>query len=340
MPSRPVTLAVVGATGLAGRAVLELLPDSDLDLSELRLLASERSKEARIEVEGEGEDLPVAVLSAGAFRGVDLALFLGPAAVAREWAPRAVAEGCRVVDASRAFRGDAAVPLLEPALNPAALDGLGGPGIVAVAGGPAAALAAVLLPISRAAGLERVVATALCPAAGVGTRGPEQLEREAQELMNGREPEQGEPFPHRLAFNLVPQVGTFVEDGRTDEEAAAAEDLRRLLWAPSLEVAITAVRVPVFYGLAVAARVVTARSLDAEAARAALRGAPVVKLVDDPAERIYPMPMLATNDEAVLAGRLRADPGARALDLFVTADELHRVAAAALRTAERWAERS
>ncbi|HVO19787.1 MAG TPA: aspartate-semialdehyde dehydrogenase [Anaeromyxobacter sp.] len=339
MPSRPVTLAVVGATGLVGRAVLELLPDSDLDLSELRLLASERSREARIEVEGEGEELPVAALSAGAFRGVDLALFLGPAEVARQWAPRAVAEGCRVVDASRAFRGDPAVPLLEPTVSPAALEGLGGPGIVAVAGGPAAALAPVLLPLSRAAGLERVVATALCPAAGAGTRGPEQLEREAQELMNGREPEEGGAFPHRLAFNLVPQVGSFVEGGRTDEEAAASEDLRRLLSAPSLEVAITAVRVPVFYGLAVAVQVVTARVLDVEAARAALREAPGLKLVDDLAERVYPMPMLTANDQAVLAGRLRSDPAARALDLFVTADELHRVAAAALWTAERWAER-
>jgi aspartate-semialdehyde dehydrogenase len=338
MPSRPVTLAVVGATGLAGRAVLELLPDSELDPSELRLFASERSKEARIEVEGEPEDLPVAALSAGAFRGVDLALFLAPAGVAREWAPRAVAEGCRVIDASRAFRGDAAVPLVLPGVNPAALPGAG-PGIAAVAGGPAAALAPVLLALSRAAGLERVVATALCPASGAGTRGPEQLEREAQDLMNGREPEQGEAFPHRVAFNVVPQVGNLGEGGHTDEEAGAGDDLRRLLAAPALEVALTAVRVPVFYGLAIAARVVTSRALELEAARAALREAPGVKLVDDPAERIYPMPMLTANDEAVLAGRLRADPGARALDLVVAADELHRVAAAALRIAELWATR-
>jgi len=340
MPSHPVTLAVVGATGLAGRAVLELLPDSDLDLSELRLFASERSAEARIEVEGEEEELPVSALSAGAFRGVDLAMFFAPAAVVREWAPRAVAEGCRVVDASRVFRGDATVPLVEPALHPAALDGLGGPGIVAVAGGPAAALAAALLPLARAAGLERVVATALCPASGAGTRGPEQLERETQDLMNGREPEEGEAFPHRLAFNLVPQVGSFGEGGGTDEEAALEGDLRRLLSAPGLEVAATALRVPVFYGLSIVAHIATARALDVEAARTALRGAPGVKLLDDPAERVYPMPMLTANDEAALVGRLRADPGARALDLFVTADELHRVAAAALRTAELWAERS
>jgi aspartate-semialdehyde dehydrogenase len=340
MPSRPVTLAVVGATGLAGRAVLELLPDSELDPSELRLLASERSKEARVEYDGD-EQL-VSVLADGSFRGVDLALFLAPAEVARDWAPRAVAAGCRVVDASRAFRGDAGVPLVEPGVNPAALDGVRGPGVVAVAGGAAAALAPVLARLAREAGVERVVATVLSPAAAAGAGGLGQLEREAADLMNGREPDEGTAFPHRLAFNLVPQVGAFLEGGRTDEEAGLEVDLRRLLAASgggALDVAATALRVPLFHGLAVAARVVTARTLAADAARAALRGAPGVKVVDDPGERIYPMPMVSLNDEAVLVGRLRADQAARALDLFVTADELHRVAAAAIRVAELLAER-
>jgi aspartate-semialdehyde dehydrogenase len=208
----------------------------------------------------------------------------------------------------------------------------------AVTGAPAA-LAPVLLPLARAAGLEGLSATVLAPAAGVGTPGLVQLETEAGDLMNGREPEPGEAIPHRLAYNVVPQVGTFLPDGRTDEEAALETDLRRLLGEPALRAAATAVRVPVFYGLTLVARVVTARAIAAEAVRDALRAAPGVKLVDQPGERIYPMPMLSMNDDAVLAGRIRADEGARAVELVVTADDLRHAVRGAIRVAELIAER-
>lgn len=337
MPTRPVSLAIVGATGMAGRAALELLPEADLDPSELRLLASERSKDERLEYDG--EELPVATLGTGSFQGVDLALFFLPPELAREWAPRAWAAGCAVVDASRAFRSDPQVPLVAPVLNPEAAAGFRDKGIAAVATGAPAALAPVLQALSRAAGLEQLSATMLAPAAGVGTPGLVQLETEARDLMNGREPEPGEAVPHRLAYNLVPQVGTFLPDGRTDEEAALETDLRRLLGAPGLRATATAVRVPVFHGLTVVARAVTTRAIGAETVREALRGAAGVKLVDRPGERVYPMPMLAMNDDAVLVGRIRADEGARAVDLVVTADDLRHAVGGAIRVAELIAER-
>jgi aspartate-semialdehyde dehydrogenase len=337
MTTRPITLAIVGATGLAGRAALELLPEADLDPSELRLFATERSKEERLAyVE---EDLPVAQLSAAAFRGADVALFFVPPAVAREWAPRAWAEGCAVVDASSAFQADPEVPLVGPLSPPEAVDGFRARGVVSIATGPAAALAPVLAPLAREAGLERVVATVLAPAAGAGTAGIVQLETEAGDLMNGREPEPGEAIPHRLAYNVIPHAGLFLADGRTDEEAAVEAGLRRLLGQPGLRVNATAVRVPVFYGLSMVARVSTARALSAEAARVALRGAPGVKLVDDPGSKVYPMPMLSMNDDAVLAGRVRADEAERAIDLVVTADDLRHAVAASIRAAEWVAER-
>jgi aspartate-semialdehyde dehydrogenase len=332
MPSRPVSLAIVGATGLAGRAALELLPESDLDPSELRLLASERSKEERLEYDG--EELPVAPLSASAFEGVDIALFLVRPALARDWAPRAWAAGCAVVDVSAAFRADMEVPLVAPGLNPDAVGGFRGRGVVSIPGGPAATLAPALAALGREAGLSEVLATVLAPAAGAGTAAVTQLETEASDLLNGRDPDPGVAVPHRLAYNLVPQVGDFLPDGRTDEEAGMELELRRVLGLPGLSAAVTAVRVPIFYGLTVVTRVVTERPISQEAARAALRKAAGVKLVDDPGAGVYPMPMLSMNDDAVLVGRVRADEAHRAVDLILTSDDLRHGVMNAIQVAE------
>jgi aspartate-semialdehyde dehydrogenase len=334
MPTRPVTLAIVGATGLAGRAALELLPEGVRDPAERRRLAAGRAREEGERLEYLDDELPVKPVSQSAFQGADVALFFVPPAVAREWAPRAWAEGCAVVDASSAFQADPEVPLVWANALEAA-DGYRARGLVSVATGPAALLAPVLAPLAREAGLREVVATVLSPAAGAGTPGIVQLETEAGDLMNGREPEPGVAIPHRLAYNVVPQAGSFLPDGRTDEEAAVEIVLRRLLGAPALRAATTTLRVPVFYGLSVAARVGLQRPLAADAVRAALRGAPGVKLVDDPGARVYPMPMLSMNDDAVLAGRVRVDEAAQAVDLVGTADDLRHAVGTALRAAER-----
>jgi aspartate-semialdehyde dehydrogenase len=333
MPSRPLSLAVVGATGLAGRTVLELLPDSELDPSELRLFASPRS--AGTKVEYDGEELPVTALTASAFQGVDLALFCVPPEVARVWAPRAWADRCAVIDASAAFRSDAAVPLVVPEVNADALAGYKARGVVALPSGAAAAIAPVLAALGQGPGLAAVSAVLLAPAAAAGAKALEQLEREAADLMNGREPEAGTALPHRLAFNAIPQVGAFEADGRTDDEAALATELQRVLRLPNLQASATAIRVPVFYGLTIALHVTTARPTSADAVRAALRGARGLKLLDAPAERIYPMPMLTVNDDAVLVGRVRADVSGRIVDLVLATDDLRRGAAGnAVRVAE------
>jgi aspartate-semialdehyde dehydrogenase len=323
------SVALVGATGLVGRAALDALAEADLDLTRLKLLASPRSKGARID--WREEELPVEVLGDGVFEGVDVAIFCVPAEVARAWAPRAWAAGCAVVDGSPAFRLDPDVPLVVPEVNLEAAGGFRARGVVATPGCAATALALVLAPLARAAGLERVVATTFHPASSAGQRAVEQLEREATELMNGREPDPGTVVPHRMAFNLVPQVGPFREDGRTDEESRLGDETRKVLGAPGLGVAATAVRVPVFFGQAAAVNVATTRPLSADDARLLLRKAPGVKVIDDPAASVYPMTMLAVNDDAVLVGRIRGDASQRhGLDLFVVADDLRRGAATGL----------
>ncbi len=334
MPSRPLSLALLGATGLVGRSVLDALPDAELELGALKLLGSQRSAGSRVEA---GDDeVVVEPLLEGAFRGCDVAIFCAPPEVARAWAPRARADGCAVVDTSSAFRTDPGVPLVVPEVNAAALEGIGSAGLVALAGGGAAALAVALAPLHAEARLERLVVSILEPVSGAGARGLQQLEREATDLMNGRAPDAAGAVAHRIAFNIVPQVGAFLADGRTEEEEGLAAEMRRVLAAPGLRLAVTALRAPVFYGQVAAIHAVTGRKVPADEARALLRQAPGVKLLDAPGEGIYPMPMLAVNDDAVLVGRVREDPSEeRALDLLVVSDDLRQRAACALRIAGR-----
>lgn len=316
-PTRPIALAVVGATGTVGKSVLDVLDEQDVPVSRLRAIASARSVGTTVAFRG--DDLRVEGLKEGAFRGMDAAIFCAGAAVAREWAPRAWAEGCAVVDDSPAFRGEAEVPLVVPEVNGATVGGYVARGVVAVPSPNATALALVLAPLRDAAGLRRVVVSTYQAASGAGQGGVEELEAQARALLNLREPDPPARFPHRLAFNVVPQVGAFAEGGRTEEEERIVNETRRVLGLPGLAVTATAVRVPVFFGHSCAVNVALERPLSAEAARALLATAAGVKVVDDPGQRVYPMPMLAGSEDVALVGRLRDDPSQpNGLDLFVT----------------------
>lgn len=321
MSTRPLRIALAGATGSVGRAAIQVLEELELGLGELRLLASARS--AGQELEFEGEPLEVAEAKAGAFRGCDVALLATPREPSRRLAALAREEGCLVVDASDAFAAEADVPRVVAAVNPEALQAPPPRGIVAVPDAAAALLSHLLAPLRAAAGIARVHVTALESASGAGQRGVAQLEAEVGALMNGREPDAPTAFPHRLAFNLIPQVGAGAEGGAFEGEARLVRETRELLGAPGLPIQATAVRVPIFYGHALAVNLRTERPLSAEAAREVLRKAPGVKVIDDPAQGIYPMPMLAVNDGAVHAGRIRGDPSQEhGLDLFASGDDL------------------
>lgn len=334
MTDRKLRLAVVGATGAVGRAVLEDLEERDVPV-DVRLFGGGRSEIDLVEFRG--DELEVEPLDERAFRGRDAAILAVPAAVAREQAPRAWAEGCLSVDLSGAFAADAAVPTVVAGVNDAAVAAASARGIVASPSAPAVSLALALAPIQRVAGLRSVVATVLFSASGSGRVGVRQLEREMVSLLNGEEPEPSD-LSHRMGFNLVPQVGAFDESGTTGEENALGDGLRRVLGLPALPVTATAVRVPIFYGHGLVVNVRTERPFSAEAAREALRTAAGVKVVDAPAERVYPMPMLAVGDDAVLVGRIRNEPSTSdGLAFLVVSDNLRRGAAGnAVRIAEEW----
>ncbi|MGB8930113.1 MAG: aspartate-semialdehyde dehydrogenase [Anaeromyxobacteraceae bacterium] len=321
MPTRPLRIVLAGATGAVGRAVLQVLEDLEVEVAELRLLASARS--AGQELEFAGEPLRVAEAKAGAFKGCDVALLATPREASRRLAAQAREEGCLVVDDSDAFRAETDVPLVVADVNPGALDAPPPRGIVANPASIAILLAHLLAPLRAAAGLARVHVTSLHSVSGAGQRGVAQLEGEIAALMNGREPDAPASFPHRIAFNVVPQVGPFGEEGVSAGEQEIVRATRAILGAADLPIQATAIRVPVFYGHSLALNLRTERPLGAAGAREALRKAPGVKVLDDPAQGVYPMPMLAVNDDSVLVGRIREDrTQEHALDLFAVGDNL------------------
>jgi aspartate-semialdehyde dehydrogenase len=341
MAGPPLELALLGATGAVGRAIVEALEESDLEGARLWLLASERS--AGEEVEFRGEPLRVEVVKEGAFAGCDLAFFAAGEAAARRWAPEARAAGARVVDLSPAFREDPGVPLVVAGLAPPHLAGpaigrVGEPAadtveplsapLVACPSPASAQLALALAPLRAAAGLERVAVVTLAAVSGAGKEAVAELEAELRAMLAFQEPPASTALPHRVAFNAVPQVGPFAEGGATDEERRTTSELRRLLGEPELPVSAAAAWIPVFHGHTQLVNVRTARPLSPDAAREALKAVPALKVLDAPGEGIYPMPMLAVNDDAVLVGRVRADPSQeRGLDLVVVGDNLRRGAA-------------
>ncbi len=326
MTHRPIALALVGATGAVGRVVLEVLDDLDVPVRKLKVFASPRS--AGTTISFRGDDLRLEEPKAGAFKGFEVAIFCAGPDVSRVWAPSAWTDGCAVVDDSPAFRMEPDVPLVVPEVNAGAAAGFRARGIVSSPSSTATALALALGPIRAAVGLRRIVVATYQSVSGVGQSGVEELERESRDLLNLREPDPPARFPHRIAFNVIPQVGAFAEGGETVEEAKIAHETRKVLGDETLGVAATAVRVPVFFGHCAAVNLATRAKLSAADARALLEKAHGVKVVDDPARRVYPMPMLVAREDTVLVGRIREDRSQEnGLDLFVALENTRKGAA-------------
>jgi aspartate-semialdehyde dehydrogenase len=247
---------------------------------------------------------------------------------------KAQAAGAWVVDASAAFRADVGVPIAFPA-HPVAAPAKGR--IVRCASPVAAALVPLLEPLRQGFGVSSATVSALLAAGAAGSAGIAELERQTVELMSGREPE-GTAFPHRLAFNVIPQVGAFEKEGFTGEEVAWSTEIGRL-WPDAPRVVGTAFQVPGFFGHTLSIELQLQRPATVDALRAQLQSAQDLKLVDVPLERIYPMPMLVSADQAVLVGRVRIPPGDPDRALFVAAFEgARRAALAAVDAAESIAQ--
>ncbi|MEV4515397.1 aspartate-semialdehyde dehydrogenase [Dactylosporangium sp. NPDC049525] len=336
------TLAVVGATGAVGTVMCELLSSRKNMWGEIRLVASKRSAGRTLVVRG--EELVVQELAADVFDGVDVAMFDVPDEVSADWAPIAVARGAIAVDNSGAFRMDPDVPLVVPEINPE--QSRNRPkGIIANANCTTLTMIVALAPLHREYGLKELVLASYQAVSGAGKDGVDtllsQLERVSGDRSLGSRSgnvrqavgDDLGPFPAPLALNVVPWAGSLREAGWSSEELKVRNESRKILGLPDLKVSATCVRVPVVTGHSVAVHAVFGVEVDAEGAREVLRHAPGVILVDDPAAGEFPMPIDAVGTDPSWVGRIRRsidDP--RALDLFVTGDNLRK--GAALNTAQ------
>ena len=315
-------VAVVGATGAVGPVVLEVLAERGFPASEVVAFASARSAGSRIPFAG-GE-LEVRELHDDSSDGFDLALFSAGGSTSRSYAPKAVARGCVVVDKSGAFRMDPSVPLVVPEVNPEALDGHRG--IVSNPNCSTIQLVAALKPLHDAAGLTHVTVATYQAVSGTGAGAVQELHDQSRALLAG-EPAESTVYPHQIAFNVLPQCDAFEGDSTT-EETKLVHETHKILGDASIAISSTCVRVPVWRGHSEAVWIETREPLGAERARALLRSAPGVRVVDDPAAGAYPLPSAAAGTDDVLVGRIRDDGSRRnGLSLFVVADNLRKGAA-------------
>ncbi|MDR2162112.1 MAG: aspartate-semialdehyde dehydrogenase [Desulfovibrio sp.] len=321
--SRELTIAVVGATGAVGREMLKILEERAFPAGRVIPLASSSSAGAQVPF-GQG-GLEVRELREDSFSGVDLALFSAGGSVSERFAPQAVARGCVVVDNSSAWRMDDRCPLVVPEVNRQAL--AGHRGIIANPNCSTIQMVVVLAPLHKAMGVTRVVVSTYQAVSGTGQKGIQELDAQVRQMFNMQEPEPS-VYPHRIAFNCLPHIDVFLENDYTKEEMKMTRETVKIMGDASVLVTATTVRVPVFYGHSESLNVALAGKISPAEARALLSVAPGVRVVDNPSQRLYPLPSEAAGEDEVFVGRIREDfTQPNTLNMWVVADNVRKGAA-------------
>lgn len=316
-------VAVLGATGLVGRTMIQVLEERNFPVSELVPLASPRSKGQPVTFKG--KEYLTEVPSAEIFRGVDIALFSAGASASREWAPVAAAAGAVVIDNSSAFRMDEGIPLVVPEVNPDAIFDDEGKAhkIIANPNCSTIQMVVVLKPLYDCYGVERVVVSTYQSVTGKGKAGRDALESE----LAGNVPEEFTHF-HQIAFNAVPQIDAFTDNGYTKEEMKMVNETKKIMGDDTLQVSPTTVRIPVYGGHGESLNIELKSDFDINEVRALLVNSPGIVMQDDPSARLYPMPLTSYEKDEVFVGRLRPDYWQpRTLNLWIVADNLRKGAA-------------
>jgi len=338
MNRQPLIVAVVGATGVVGRTMIQILNEREFPVGELRLLASGRSAGRTVFVDGRNLEIGEAVPEA--FDGVDIALFSAGADVSRDLAPAAVARGATVIDNSSAWRMDETVPLVVSQVNPDDLEGH--PGIVANPNCSTMQLAPVLMALRDSVGLVRVIVDTYQSVSGTGADALAELEGQIRAHVRG-EKKTATVYPHPIAFNALPEIDIFLPNGYTREEWKVIIENRKILHLPDLPISCTAVRIPVFVSHSEAVHVETRDPVTPERARELFAAVSGVVVHDDPSAHAYPLATDAAGRDEIFVGRVRQDisiEGNRGLAFWVVSDNLRKGAATnAVELAEALRER-
>ena len=317
-------VAVVGATGAVGQTMLEILAERKFPVSELIPLASSRS--AGSIVKYEGREYVVQDLEQFDPTGVDIALFSAGGDTSKQYAPRFAETGCYVVDNSSAWRMHEDVALIVPEVNPDAIKMAHTNRIIANPNCSTIQMVVALKPLHGAVPIKRVNVSTYQAVSGAGSKAIDELAKQTGQLLNAQQPEVN-VFPARIAFNVIPQIDVFLEDGYTKEEQKMIDETRKIMGA-DIAVTATTVRVPVFYGHSEAVNITFDGEMNATLARKLLADAEGVCVVDDPASEDYPMPTEAAGTDPVWVGRIRNDYScSNSLHLWVVADNIRKGAA-------------
>jgi aspartate-semialdehyde dehydrogenase len=316
-------VAVVGATGAVGIEMIKTLEKRHFPVGKLTLLASARSTGKKLRFRG--EEITVKELTKDAFDGIDIALFSAGGSISKEFAPLAAKAGCVVVDNSSAFRMDDQVPLVIPEIN--ATDVKLHRGIIANPNCTTAVALMALYPLHQAFFVKRIFASSYQAVSGTGAKAIEELKRQVDQTVKGQTITK-EVYPHQIAFNVLPHVDSFLQDGYTKEEMKMQNEGRKIMHHPGFRASVTCVRVPVYRAHSVAISAEFEKPVTVEAARAVLKKAPGLKVLDDPARNEYPQPLFMAEQDDCAVGRIRRDCALdNGLAFWVSGDQLLKGAA-------------
>jgi aspartate-semialdehyde dehydrogenase len=318
-------VAVAGATGAVGQQMVSCLEERKFPVAELRPLASERSIGKTVTFNG--EEIHVEILGKDSFKGIDIALFSAGGSISKEYGPIAAQAGAVVVDNSSAWRMDPEVPLVVPEVNPQDIALYKKTGIIANPNCSTIQMVVVLKPLHDAARIKRVVVSTYQAVSGTGQKAVDELVSQVRALLNSQEVVK-KVYPHRIAFNCLPHIDVFLDNGYTKEEMKMVNETKKIMGDDHIEVTATTVRVPVFYGHSESVNIETEKKLTPAAAREILAKFPGIKVVDNPGKNEYPMPLEAAGQDLTLVGRIREDFTIKnGLNLWVVADNIRKGAA-------------
>lgn len=316
-------VAVLGAAGAVGRMMVKILEERNFPIRDLKLLATERS--AGQEQEFHGEKITIEAAHPGQFAGYELALFSAGTNPSKEYAPLAAQQGCIVIDNSNAWRMEPHVPLVVPEVNPEELESHRG--IIANPNCSTIQMVVALKPLQKAFGLRRIIVSTYQSVSGTGWKGIAELQAQVQQISNGEAPE-AKVYPYPIAYNVLPQIDVFLENGYSREEMKMVFETQKIMKDPNLKIAATTVRVPVFYGHSESVYIETVTPASLHEIRQTLAEAPGVVLYDDLEQSRYPLPIMVENTDEVYVGRIRKDLDEECgVHLWVVANNLRKGAA-------------
>ncbi|MGD9974927.1 MAG: aspartate-semialdehyde dehydrogenase [Desulfatirhabdiaceae bacterium] len=325
MSQKSFHVAVAGATGAVGNQMIACLEERQFPIKSIKLLASSRSVGKTLNFRG--ESVSVEELTEKSFKGMDIALFSAGGGTSLKYAPAAAGAGCVVIDNSSAWRMDPQVPLVVPEVNPHAISEYRTKGIIANPNCSTIQMVVALSPIHKQFGIRRIVVSTYQAVSGTGQKAIVELLNQTRAFL-AEQPVEANVYPHRIAFNCLPHIDVFLDNGYTKEEMKMVHETHKIMEDRTIGVTATTIRVPVIYGHSESINIETRKPATPEQIREILANAPGVRVVDDPAQRSYPMPIDAAGQDLTLVGRIRRDESIEnGFNLWVVADNIRKGAA-------------